>query len=370
MVSYSGSSTPSLAFGANSDDGQSVRPYLHSRQSAAVSIRSALSNRESGDRHELGSTNRPRKCFLLIIVQMVKYIYRKCAQSKWLEYDADDGIDSGTPSLGVILKRYDGEYVTEPATLSQEVMEAVARLGCPVAFTLSSEVTHMLLRMISTTDTEVRLDNHGTILPVVSSVNVIGTSAILLPRGCSMCLCLEERFVLVWSNTAQSILAKGSDVETQLVGVVSCLIYAYLGHGYANYSQVWGAPIRAEAALNMPSAAPETFRFPRATEVNSYFPRTPDQPQARVSRLMDFQFANPTMLARESFNPSTNKDVQQKLSVIRTAIEQEEMGDKVFDAEKESQEAPKRPFLLIHAILIGLAIALVIIVELGCVSKV
>ena len=65
-------------------------------------------------------------------------------------------------------------------------------------------------------------------------------------------------------------------------------------------------------------------------------------------------------------DPVTNE----KISAIQTAIELEEQGDKVFDPEKDGDEAPPRPFLLTHAIIIGLAMVLVIVVEMACFAKV
>jgi hypothetical protein len=80
---------------------------------------------------------------------------------------------------------------------------------------------------------------------------------------------------------------------------------------------------------------------------------------------------------RQSFIPTDTSGgppgdpvINERISVIQTAINQEEQGDRVFDPEKESQEAPKRPFLLTHALIIGLAMVLVVVVEMACISKV
>ena len=62
-------------------------------------------------------------------------------------------------------------------------------------------------------------------------------------------------------------------------------------------------------------------------------------------------------------------EMNEKIDAIDRAIEVEEQGDKAFDPEEEA-ELPKRPFLLIHAMLVGLAMVLVVVVEMACLAKV
>jgi hypothetical protein len=81
-------------------------------------------------------------------------------------------------------------------------------------------------------------------------------------------------------------------------------------------------------------------------------------------------------LARASMMPGTTPGwttpgdpvVNEKVTVIQAAIEQEELGDKAYDPEKD-QGVPKRPFLLTHAMVIGLAMVLVVVVEMACIAK-
>jgi len=60
--------------------------------------------------------------------------------------------------------------------------------------------------------------------------------------------------------------------------------------------------------------------------------------------------------------------VNEKVTVIQAAIEREELGDKAYDPEKD-QGVPKRKFLLTHAMVIGFAMVLVVVVEMACVAK-
>jgi hypothetical protein len=56
------------------------------------------------------------------------------------------------------------------------------------------------------------------------------------------------------------------------------------------------------------------------------------------------------------------------MRVIQTAIEKEEHGEEHYDPDTEAAELPERPFLLYHASTIGFAMALVVVVEMLCVS--
>jgi hypothetical protein len=76
--------------------------------------------------------------------------------------------------------------------------------------------------------------------------------------------------------------------------------------------------------------------------------------------------------------------MSEKIGAIDRAIEVEELGDKVYDPEKEA-ELPERKFLLTHAATIGIAMVrypgsdqaaatdlkqiLVIVVEMACLAK-
>lgn len=116
-----------------------------------------------------------------------------------------------------------------------------------------------------------------------------------------------------------------------------------------NQSQIWGAqmPTRAMPAHRRgtvhttgSSAYPEDFP-------TSYFPTAP--------------------LGRSG---ASTPHLNEKLQVVESALEKEDQGDRLFDPERDGLEVPKRPFLLTHAVVIGTAMILVVVVEMACVAKV
>jgi hypothetical protein len=159
---------------------------------------------------------------MLTYSQMVKYLHKRCIQNKWLEPPSEElNLDSvGTSGLGVMLRRSTGSYASEPLNMSSELLRAVERLGAPVAFTMSSEITEALFQQMTPLQTEVLLDPFGAVLPIANSINDICTGKSSVSQDAFMCACRRERLVLIWGDSAQGLLAHGSDVETRLVGLV------------------------------------------------------------------------------------------------------------------------------------------------------
>jgi hypothetical protein len=158
----------------------------------------------------------------------VKFLSRKCQQAKWFEPPEDEwGVIDGAAqgNLGVLLRRPDGVYTADPMFLNRDIVSAVERLGAAVAFTMSSDIVWSLFDKITPLQQEIPLDRSGNVLPLAKSVRDVGTPRCTATRESYVCFCREERFLLIWGTTPQSILAHGNDVETTLLGLVSSSIH-------------------------------------------------------------------------------------------------------------------------------------------------
>jgi hypothetical protein len=62
-------------------------------------------------------------------------------------------------------------------------------------------------------------------------------------------------------------------------------------------------------------------------------------------------------------------ELSEKLAIVLAAMTKEEHGHKLYDPEKGDTDL-ERPFLLTHAFMVGIAMILVVIVEMACVAKV
>jgi hypothetical protein len=72
------------------------------------------------------------------------------------------------------------------------------------------------------------------------------------------------------------------------------------------------------------------------------------------------------MVPPDEWSTTNEVELNEKLGAIQTAVEREERGALAFDPEKA---APERRFLLVHALLVGLAMILAVVVEMACVAK-
>ncbi|KAK3112111.1 hypothetical protein LTR53_011951 [Teratosphaeriaceae sp. CCFEE 6253] len=270
---------------------------------------------------------------------MAKYLYNQVSTHQWLdpmEDETGNPMHSLSVDRGVVLQREDGGYVTHPPRLHDHIVEAVLRLDVPIAFTMSSEITHTLLRQVAPGQTQYGDPRSGITLPVIDSVESLASGRASVSRDEFICLCRREQFVLVWGSTVESILAQGNDIETWLVGLVWG---SQVPH--ANSSPHTSSPFGQRTSMSVP---PPTQAYSAPSVVQQPIP---------------------------GFDPSAqnNPEWNEKYDVIKSAIAREEEGDKAYDPEKDGTEVPTRPFLLVHAACIGLAMVLVVVVEMACVAK-
>jgi hypothetical protein len=256
---------------------------------------------------------------------------------KWLQEFGDGyGNAPEQSALGVAVRKQDGvRYTIEPPTMDPQVLDILRGVNAKVGLTMSSEITETLFAQVSPFQEELQIGPRFKI-PVVQSLDVLVDGLIELDPKSYACLLREERIVLLWSDTVEGILTHGADVEDKLMGLVSANHLAS-GNISADYRKVWGSHI------GTPMMTPYSYSW------------TP-----------------PHFQSNEASTPSSvsGQIMDEKHLAIQAAIELEERGDDYFDPNTESATPPPRPFLLMHAGVIGVSVALVVFVEMLCVSKV
>ncbi len=71
-----------------------------------------------------------------------------------------------------------------------------------------------------------------------------------------------------------------------------------------------------------------------------------------------------------AISSEVDPELSEKWGIVHAAIDREENKDAYFDPDVEGAEPPHRPFLLLHAAVVGVAMTLVVFVEMLCIARV
>lgn len=115
----------------------------------------------------------------------------------------------------------DGSYHTEPPKANNNFHSAIQYLNCKVAFTMSSDITAALMDQIGPFQTELQVHPRGIKLPVVQNLAELAYGGTGVSKKSYLCVLREERMVLVWNESVESIMTHGVDIEGILIGLVS-----------------------------------------------------------------------------------------------------------------------------------------------------
>ncbi|KAE9371529.1 hypothetical protein N431DRAFT_545756 [Stipitochalara longipes BDJ] len=245
-----------------------------------------------------------------------RYLHQRCTDRKWLQDLDENGNPPEQSALGVAIRRPDGiTYATEPATVDAQFLQALGMVSARVGLTMSSEITESLFAQITPFQTDLQLGPRIKV-PIIQSLDSVVGGHVDLPEKAFACLLRDERIAMLWSDSVEGIISHAADVEDKLM------------------DHVWGSHI--------------------GTPVTPYSFRWSPQPHGVHS---------------SSHSSISSPVLDEKHLAIQAALELEERGDDYFDPNTESATAPPRPFLLLHACVIGVSMALIVFVEMLCVSK-
>ncbi|KAF7882095.1 hypothetical protein EAF00_011611 [Botryotinia globosa] len=254
---------------------------------------------------------------------VAKYLQRRCSAAKWLQpIEEENGTINESSWVGVAMRLPDGSYYTEPPNVDNNFYTVMQYLACKVAFTMSSDITAALMDQIGPFQTEVQVHPRGIRLPIVQNLSELAYGGTGVSKKSYLCVLREERLVLIWNESVESIMTHGADVEGILVGLI------------------WGSHIGT-----MTATSPYASMTPPIGQ-------TPGQTPGRTPSAI-----------------SDDPEFNEKMNIVQAAIEREENKDTIFNPDIEAAAPPERPFLLLHAGVIGFAMTLVVFVEMLCASR-
>ncbi|KAF2730709.1 hypothetical protein EJ04DRAFT_34083 [Polyplosphaeria fusca] len=235
----------------------------------------------------------------LIYPKIIKHLHGKACSMHWM---LSGPVPRGT-CMGVLIRKTQGTYFSEPNPVDSELLDAVTRINSEVALTMATEGTNAVFDVIDPGETEVHFQN-GSQIQIYESMAEIATSS-NIRKFQYAALVRQERVVLIWHDDLGRILSHAMEVESKMLALV------------------WGTKVS-------PFGAPTN---PFSTGANSY-------------------------IASEVHLP-LDKEKEADVSV-------EEVGESTTDLETGgARESLARPLIFTSSIFVGMGIAAIILLVVG-----
>lgn len=116
-------------------------------------------------------------------------------------------------------------YISDPPDADSRLKSVAYCLDVPILATMSSGITAYVLSKMEEGQMELELYRNGPTVPVAECLDelVEGTRGVTRRDFC--CLLRQEKLVLLWSRSVEDIMFHASEVESKLIGSVSCPSY-------------------------------------------------------------------------------------------------------------------------------------------------
>jgi hypothetical protein len=153
---------------------------------------------------------------------MAQFLSRRFQEKGWLQPDPAARLSS---ALGVVLRAEpeddeEPKYVCKPDNIDPDLQSISTNLGLEAIVTMSSDITTLLFKRIKKNDSEITLSPHNITVPIVDSFSALAMDGSNVRRRDFCCFSRQEKVVLVWTNSADELMAHAIEVETKLMGSV------------------------------------------------------------------------------------------------------------------------------------------------------
>jgi cellulose synthase/poly-beta-1,6-N-acetylglucosamine synthase-like glycosyltransferase len=119
---------------------------------------------------------------------------------------------------GVLIRKGQGDYVTEPTTANKDLLQAVKRINPGVALTMSTDGTSAIFDVLEPFETELMFQN-GSQIQIFESMAEVATSSTI--RNFQYAALLrQERLLLVWHDDLGAILSQAMEIESRILALV------------------------------------------------------------------------------------------------------------------------------------------------------
>ncbi|RYN80176.1 hypothetical protein AA0117_g3140 [Alternaria alternata] len=145
---------------------------------------------------------------------IIKHLYAKACSMRWMTSSA---LSPGSCE-GVLIRKGQGEYVTEPVAANKDLLSAVKRINPGVALTMSTDGTQAIFDVLEPFETELMFQN-GSQIQIFESMAEVATSS-TIRKFQYAALIRQERLLLVWHDDLGAILSQAMEIESRILALV------------------------------------------------------------------------------------------------------------------------------------------------------
>lgn len=151
---------------------------------------------------------------------MSKYLLQKFQTNKWIPA----AFNSEEDHMGLLLRQGRGLYVTQPKTISQQLLAAVVKLNVEIAFTMVSDITSSIIEGLYAGQEDLYLPQDHSQYQIVESLDAIASAPTGRIRKFQyVCIVRREKLVLLWHDSVEAMVTHVQDVEAKLLALVCVL---------------------------------------------------------------------------------------------------------------------------------------------------
>jgi len=151
---------------------------------------------------------------------MSKYLLQKFQTNKWIP----EAFNSEEDHMGLLLRQGRGLYVTQPKTISQQLLAAVVKLNVEIAFTMVSDITNSIIEGLDAGQEDLYLPQDHSQYQIVESLDAIASAPTGRIRKFQyVCIVRKEKIILLWHDSVEAMITHVQDVEAKLLALVCIL---------------------------------------------------------------------------------------------------------------------------------------------------
>ncbi|PVH99985.1 hypothetical protein DM02DRAFT_709863 [Periconia macrospinosa] len=145
---------------------------------------------------------------------IIKHLHAKACSMHWM-------IPGPLPPgicAGVLIRKANGDFVTEPPVVDSDLVNAVGRINPGVALTMSTEGTSAVFDVLDSSETRLLFQN-GSQVQIYDSMADIAQSS-TIKKFQYAALVREERVVLIWHDDLGAILNQAMEIESRMLALI------------------------------------------------------------------------------------------------------------------------------------------------------